>query len=315
MLLNCWAELADVHRSAVIRLLGNHDVFHYDGYFTDKAQTKLRNLSEDGRVHTQCRRHSQNQKRMCHRSLSFQNGQFFEAIWHWSCRLILQVGPHLFVHAGLTSSALKALEERGLGKATEFVRQRVQQADAFPRQPELDGLEDLLITRDMNAKQYDDDPDTMALRVERLLGQWNRLTGFSEPAGVLIIGHNAMGRPGSRDVPYYCFHQRQTVPGNFWTQLSLGWNEQADGPWINGVVSPKTGQPVLFRVDVSQSRAWRSSHGRGGHHLTKGKEKRKRTTEEEETRITEPQVLVLEREEGGGYLRGVLYGAVDTHKK
>lgn len=230
----------------------------HPGYFTKNASKLLEEI--EGGLPQKCR--GQSNEGICHRAVSFQRGLFHEAVWHNSCHIVAQVGSLLFIHAGLTEESIQGI--RNIGGVNQL-KPWFHSMVISGREKNLGSLGDLILTRNQHP-----DKGTMYIRqtLPNLLCSWPGVR-------TLVIGHNAMPQPQSTDdtKDFHSFHDPKEVTpkGTAWHRLAPGWN--AAGPWINAVTG-HDGWPILFRVDVAMSRAWR-----------------------QENAIAEPQVLVFRRNE------------------
>lgn len=233
-LLNDWSELAELHGSCIIRLLGNHDVFQYRNHTTPRSLQLLARL-EPG----------------VSRSRSFATGEFHRAIWHKSCRIIVQIGHVLLVHGGLTDKALSEIGRIGFRSAITLFYKRVVTAA-----PAEDGaMESLLLTR-----ENQNGPSVK--RVRHLLAKWNAVMRPSVDATVLVTAHNALLQPprgsilvGGQPSPRrgVCYFTRSS-PDGWWSGFGTQYVEGA--PWIEAMCVDGDDEPCLYRIDTAQSRAW-----------------------------------------------------------
>ena len=210
-MLNHWSDLATVAGSALIRIIGNHEVFDYDGYASDHGKHLLydrveRHRKANGDVH------------LNHR-LSFRTpgAAYWNAIWSkGAVALWLQIGEWLFVHAGLTPHAVRALHPHN----TAFQTLRIWASgtekgiDRLPR-----GIADALQTRTMDAG------NPCAGQLARgLLRQWSNIS-IHPPATKLVVGHSIQ-TPGPHAAVFV--HARRVDHPHRSTGLLSEWSFSVD---------------------------------------------------------------------------------------
>jgi hypothetical protein len=261
--------------SALIRLIGNHEVFAY----TDYASTHSKQLLYD-----KVERHGGFNMDIHHNHrLSFMTpgAVYWNAIWNKGMVCLwLQIGATLFVHAGLTDAAVRALHPHD--KAFATLRMWVSNPDRsrLPR-----GLRDALETRTLDANN-----PQAGILTRKLLNAWSHIA--MRTTTTLIVGHSVQSIPGTKIYCGVLHHMRLVMRRprdassltkfwafvDTWERRSIAesqWfpvqdtlqphqktkkmvHEVTDkGSWITSAADAE-GRISLFRIDVGQSRAWRT---------------------------------------------------------
>jgi hypothetical protein len=266
-LLNHWARLADVEGSGckVLRLLGNHEVFGATATSADCVSLcSLRLLAG-------LEQHDADPAANRCASFATPGAAFFDAIWSpRSVRLLVQIGPYLFTHAGISSRTLRMLHDVDVDDVDAVVAGWSDDVRRAMVQRRLDGLApgiaDILYSRVMALHPDEDDRAGVGILARHLLGRWSAVTGV--PAHTLVIGHNTCTPSMCRSATAHVHLERSSNQGDnlvvpTYKHLGLCGEDDDDDddddgrrrPWINATVCVTTGRPVVWRLDVGASRA------------------------------------------------------------
>ena len=190
----------------------------------------------------------------------------------------MRIGATLFVHAGLTNAAVRALHPHDQALATL----RTWVSD--PTKPLPKGIRDALETRTLDANKPNAGKHT-----RELLEAWSLVS--TRHTTTLIIGHSVQSIPGTRINSGVLHHTRLVVQrspdpsslSHFWRSVDT-WERRSisqcfperdtlephtsakkihtptdEGSWITAAADAQ-GRIALFRIDVGQSRAWRTTN-------------------------------------------------------
>jgi hypothetical protein len=208
-MLNHWSDLAAEAGSALIRIIGNHEVFLYDGYASDYGKGVLYDRVE--------RHHNANGDTHLNHRLSFRTpgAAYWDAIWYKGVvALWLQIGEWLFVHAGLTPRAVDALHPHN--KAIQILRNWASKSEpSIDRLPA--GIVDALQTRCMDVGN-----PRAGCMARNMLNRWSRVSQHP-PATKLVVGHSVQFPNDSETVLVHSHrtdHPTRVIPCQ---QSPSGW--------------------------------------------------------------------------------------------
>jgi hypothetical protein len=262
-LLNHWAFLADTANNGgkLLRLIGNHEVHgaEDDGPITYVSTHSARLLWRcvERLVPAPKDPNDQREKQgvwLANRRASFSTlgGAYFRAIWYErSAHVLIQIGPFLFTHAGVTHETVDC------GIDPDDMRSMVREYMLRLRPSLPTGVQDIMFTRQYNTTSESPNPGVVARSVvDRWTGAFDRHTSM------LVVGHNAT-TPGtvyraSADAAILIHTRRVTgsIPRTYDTpEPAHSFFLDPAAPWINASADDD-GRPSVWRVDVAASRAW-----------------------------------------------------------
>ena len=254
-LLNEWARLADEADTGgcVLRLLGNHD---FNGAITTSECVTAHSLQLLWELEQQDGADPE-----ANRCASFSNpgAAFFDAIWDApSVRLLVQIGPYLFAHAGVSMATVSLLDGNG-GSVDELLR-AVREAMCARGSKGLEvGIADVMQMRLHTVAAPC--PGDLAAQILRHFSE----AVATEPVHTLVTGHNTT-------TPLMCHrhaescqvHTRRVDADDRRAVFDTLGPYQPGGPWINASMSDPQGlfpggDAVVWRLDVGATRAWCTS--------------------------------------------------------
>ena len=249
-LLNHWAHLARVSASGcrLLRLLGNHEVAGATvctEYVSEHSLALLQALET----------HSSDPCANRCASFATPGAAFHDAIWYRpSVRLLVQIGPYVFVHAGLSTATATALEQNG-GNVQALCEE--VHAVMTGRRPEglSTGVSDVLQSR-----AFAVGAPCPALLAAYVLRRWNAVLGVA--ARALVIGHNTTTPAQCAEHPEDCRVHTALVhesPGALEFDTlgilpPIAITRPEPYAWLNASVDA-SGRPWVWRLDVGASRA------------------------------------------------------------
>jgi hypothetical protein len=251
-LLNQWSRLAAAAGGAVIRLIGNHEAFAYPTYASHRSKQLLYDRTE--------RHHAAGGDLDHNHRLSFTTpgAAYWDAIWSDGVvALWVQIGGWLFVHAGLTPAAVRALHphDRAFRTLREWVSER------SPHRSLPIGIRDALETRTLNTSN-----GLAGTHTRMLLNDWSRHSGH--PTAVLVVGHCVQSMEaffptvGHSLCHAHRIHRALADRTTWWHSIDTwehleyctGTTNQSQSR-ITAAVDAN-GELSLVRIDVGVSRAW-----------------------------------------------------------